>query len=76
MKKILLGLTAFVAMNAMAEKTAENAVVPGDSLTNVRLQEVQVVSTRATNTTPMAFTNVGKNQIKAVNYGQDIPYLL
>lgn len=76
MKKILLGLTAFVAMNAMAEKTAENAVVPGDSLTNVRLQEVQVVSTRATHTTPMAFTNVGKNQIKAVNYGQDIPYLL
>ena len=76
MKKILLGLTAFVCMNAMAEKAAKNTTVPGDSLTNVRLQEVQVVSTRATNKTPMAFTNVGKNQIKAVNHGQDIPYLL
>jgi len=76
MKKILLGLTAFVAMNAMAEKAAKSVAVPGDSLTNVRLQEVQVVSTRATSKTPMAFTNVGKNQIKAVNHGQDIPYLL
>ena len=57
-------------MNAMAER------VPGDSLTNVELQNVQVVSTRASKKTPMAFTDVTKNQIKAVNFGQDIPYLL
>ena len=76
MKKILLGLTAFVAMNAMAENAAKRAAVSGDSLTNVKLQEVQVVSTRASKKTPMAFTNMTKDQIKAVNYGQDVPYLL
>ncbi len=70
MKKILLGLTAFIGMNAMAE------TVPGDSLTNVELQNVQVVSTRASKKTPMAFTDVTKDQIKAVNHGQDLPYLL
>jgi iron complex outermembrane receptor protein len=76
MKKILLGLTAFICMNAMAENAAKRAAVPGDSLTNVKLQEVQVVSTRASKKTPVAFTNMNKDQIKAVNYGQDVPYLL
>ena len=76
MKKILLGLTAFICMNAMAENAAKRAAVSGDSLTNVKLQEVQVVSTRASKKTPVAFTNMNKDQIKAVNYGQDVPYLL
>ena len=76
MKKILLGLTAFICMNVMAENAAKRAAVPGDSLTNVKLQEVQVVSTRASKKTPVAFTNMNKDQIKAVNYGQDVPYLL
>ena len=69
MKKILLGLTAFSVMNAMAEAGS-------DSLTTVELQNVQVVSTRASKKTPMAFTDVTKDQIKAVNFGQDVPYLL
>ena len=47
-----------------------------DSLKVVNLQEVQVVSTRATSKTPVAFTNVGKEELKKVNFGQDIPYLL
>ena len=42
----------------------------------VNLQEVQVVSTRATAKTPVAFTNIGKAELKKVNFGQDIPYLL
>ena len=79
MKKILLGLTAFICMNATAEEKAMNAptkMVTVDSVTNLSLQEVQVVSTRASKKTPMAFTNMTKDQIKAVNYGQDVPYLL
>lgn len=47
-----------------------------DSLKVVNLQEVQVVSTRATAKTPVAFTNIGKAELKKVNFGQDIPYLL
>jgi len=47
-----------------------------DTLKNVELQEVEVMATRATKKTPMAFTNMDKEQLKAVNFGQDIPYLL
>jgi len=47
-----------------------------DSLRLVRLQEVQVVGTRATAKTPVAFSNVSKDQIKKQNFGQDIPFLL
>ena len=37
-----------------------------DSLKVVNLQEVQVVSTRATAKTPVAFTNIGKAELKKV----------
>lgn len=67
MRKIFL-LAAFAAVTAQAEEQ--------DTLKSVELQNVQVVSTRATKKTPVAFTNMGKEQLKAVNYGQDVPYLL
>ena len=57
-----------VALAAQSEET--------DTLKSVELQNVQVVSTRATRKMPMAFTNMGKDELKAVNHGQDIPYLL
>lgn len=47
-----------------------------DSLRVVNLQEVEVISTRATGNTPVAFTNIGKEQLKKQNFGQDLPYLL
>lgn len=40
------------------------------------LQGIEVVSTRATSTTPMAFSNLTQQQIEAVNHGKDIPSLL
>lgn len=52
---------------------AQNATK--DSL-YVALEEVQIVSTRATSKTPVAFTNVGKEQINKQNFGLDIPFLL
>ena len=67
MRKIFL-LAALAAVTAQAEEM--------DTLKSVELQNVQVVSTRATRKTPVAFTNMGKEQLKAVNYGQDVPYLL
>lgn len=47
-----------------------------DSLRVINLDEIEVISTRATSTTPMAFTNVNREQLKKVNVGQDLPYLL
>ena len=64
----------FFLMALMGATTAHAAEL--DTLRSVELQNVQVVSTRATHKTPVAITNVGKEQLKAVNFGQDIPYLL
>lgn len=38
--------------------------------------EVLVQSTRARNTDPVTFTNLGKTQIERQNFGQDLPFLL
>ena len=47
-----------------------------DTLRTQQLQDVQVISTRATKNTPMAFTNMKRDDIKAMNHGKDIPYIL
>ena len=47
-----------------------------DTLKSVALQNVEVVSIRATRKTPVAFANMSKEQLKAVNHGKDIPFLL
>ena len=67
-KETLMAMMLATMMAASAEET--------DTLKSVVLQNVQVVSTRATRKTPVAFTNMNKEQLKAVNHGQDIPYLL
>ncbi len=50
--------------------------VDADTLRTIDLQEVEVVSTRATQTTPVAYTNIRKEELKVQNVGQDLPYLL
>lgn len=47
-----------------------------DSLWSVDLEEVEIVATRATRTTPVAFTNIDKAELQRQNLGQDLPYLL
>ncbi len=68
MRKIMFFATLLTAATGQAEQM--------DSLQSVKLQDVQVVSTRAGKKTPMAFTNMDRQALKAVNYGKDIPYLL
>ncbi len=63
-----------VATTAMAANDKSEELI--DTLKARELQEVQVVSTRATQKTPMAFTNIGKEAIKTINHGKDVPYLL
>jgi len=53
---------------------SENIV--GDSLKNIPLQEVKIVSVRATGNTPVAYSNLNKETIESANFGQDIPFLL
>ena len=68
MPKLLILALFCTAVTAQAENE--------DSLKLVELQEVQVTAVRASKKTPMAFTNMNKEELKGVNYGQDVPYLL
>ena len=47
-----------------------------DTLKAYELQNVQVVATRADKKTPMAYSDLNKRQISAVNHGKDVPQLL
>lgn len=47
-----------------------------DTLRHVQLEEVQVLATRATDRTPVAFVNLDKESLKKQNIGLDIPFLL
>lgn len=70
MKKQMLLAAALMCGSLLA--TAQSFVA-NDS---VQLQEVEVLATRASSNTPVAFTNVTKEQLASVNLGKDIPLLL
>ena len=77
MQKDFLFATALLMGVANTASAAQNKTGEQiDTLKARQLQEVQVVSTRATKKTPMAFTNISKNAIQSINYGKDVPYLL
>ena len=71
MKRILLLLAALCA----AELHAQSTVVE-DSIDMYDLQQIEVVSTRARTTTPVAYTDITREEIERNSYGQDIPFLL
>ena len=70
MKRLHVCVTALLC--AVSVSAQDNL----DSLWSVELQGVQVVSTRATKKTPVAYYDMNREQLKAVNFGQDVPYLL
>jgi iron complex outermembrane recepter protein len=57
----------------LAEDQTLDVVLKPD---NILAEEVLVSATRAKEKTPVAFTTVGKSEIRDNNLGQDIPYLL
>ena len=52
------------------------AQTSNDSLQDIVLDEASVIATRATSTTPIAFTNISREQLSRTNHGQDIPFLV
>ena len=74
MKRVAMMMHLCVGAASVVYGQQQSAV--SDSLWNVSLQEVEVISTRATRTTPVAFTNIGKEELQKQNLGQDLPYLL
>ena len=47
----------------------------GDS-TQVNLHEVEILSVRATKTTPVAYSEINRKELSKANTGGDLPYLL
>jgi iron complex outermembrane receptor protein len=79
MKRLFLFAALASTVIAQGAKKQEVEMVsrkPVDSLKTVELQDVQVRSTRASKKTPIAFTDMNREQIQQLNYGQDVPYLL
>ncbi|MCQ2290184.1 MAG: TonB-dependent receptor [Muribaculaceae bacterium] len=73
MKKTFLTTVALASASCVALAAP---VQDSDTAKVVRLQEVEVTATRATKSTPVAFTNISKQQIAELNHGKDIPFLL
>jgi iron complex outermembrane receptor protein len=72
MKKVLLFVAAALG-TAHLLFPQENK---SDSLQMVRLQEVEIVSVRAEEATPVAHAEMDKRLIETYNAGRDIPFLL
>ena len=70
-RRTLLGCLAMAALPSVLH--AQEAV--SDTLHTV-LQEVEIMSIRATETTPVAYTNIGNEEIRRQNTGVDFPYLV
>lgn len=70
-KRTLLGCLVLAASSPVLH--AQEAV--SDSL-HTELQEVEILSVRATRTTPVAYTNIGTEELKRHNTGLDFPYLV
>ncbi len=71
-KRTLLCCILFAAGATYAQNQREEK----ESLQAVHLQDIEVLSIRATETTPIAFTNIDKEELKKQNTGVDFPYLL
>ena len=74
MKKKIMIVAALWGTGGVAVCAGNTAQT--DTLSSVQLQEVSVVASRATEKTPIAFSNVTGEVLAKKNFGQDIPYLL
>lgn len=69
-------LFALACLLPLCNLRAEENPVKTDSLLSIHLQTVDIIATRATEKTPVAYSNLNKEEIESRNFGVDIPYLL
>lgn len=69
MKRFTFIAALFASLHPVVAQTHNDS-------TDVYLEETSVIATRATHTTPIAFTNISREQLSHTNHGQDIPYLV
>lgn len=66
-----LGLSCCLNLGAQTLSSKQE-----DSTKIIKLEEVQVIAGRATNKTPMSFSEIKTKELNKTAYGQDLPYLL
>ena len=75
MKRIFIFIA--VALCATIGAKAQNERLKADSITFYQnIQQVEVTAVRAKRDTPIAYSNLSRNEIEERNYGEDIPSLL
>ena len=67
----LLALCAMFGVRAEVKKSPN--IIENDS---VLIQQIEVTATRANSSTPIAHSNLSRQEIEEQNYGEDIPSLL
>ncbi len=68
--------TIFFAGAATLFATLTSAAQQTDSIEMYEIQKIEVTATRAARETPIAYTDISKQEISDNNYGRDIPFLL
>ena len=82
MKRIFLltavALCATFGARAEAKESLNSQLSTLNLIENdsVAIEQIEVVATRASKTTPIAHTNLSRSEIEERNYGEDIPSLL
>ena len=77
MKRIFFALAAIVPAFAVAAgETPQQSQFDADSLEIHEIQKIEVTATRAGRNTPVAYSDLSREEIAKRNFGQDIPYLL
>lgn len=71
-KRTLLGCFLTATLSSFAQVQSEDS----DTLQNIGLQEIEILSIRATETTPIAYTNIDAKELSKYNSGVDFPYLI
>lgn len=71
-RTMTMALMSAMACGAQAQQTA--SAVPDTAVIN--LSDIEVVANRASQSTPVAYTNVDATQLRRINDGRDIPFLL
>lgn len=75
MKRNLYLAAAFAMMTQMP-LWAQKPDYEVDSTRVYQLQQIEVTATRASKSTPMAYTDISQEQISRNNYGLDVPFVL
>lgn len=74
MKRFLL--TAAVAALSLGKIHAQSPTPVQDSISTYEMQQIEVVAMRANSSTPIAHTDISREEIQRHNYGLDVPSLL